>query len=134
MAFNAKDKKEQRKFGLLIGAVLVVIALFRWWRHGGEAPLWLFAAAAILVVLGIVLPRVLRWPLYVWYQFALAVNWVMTRILLALAFFFLITPTRLLVTLFSEDPLKRKWDPDAPTYWEDPDEHPDDLDRYLNQF
>ena len=134
MAFDATKRKEQRKFGLLMATVLGAIGLFRWWRHGGEAPTWLFAAALGLAVLGIVFPRVLRWPLYLWLKFALALNWVMTRILLALAFACLISPTRVLVQLFSEDPLKRAWDPDAPTYWEDPDEHPDELDRYLNQF
>jgi Saxitoxin biosynthesis operon protein SxtJ len=134
MAFDATNRKEQRNFGLLMAGALTAIGLFRWWRHGGEAPLWLFAVAAGLAVLGLVFPRSLRWPLYVWFKFALALNWVMTRILLALAFILLITPTRFLVKWFGEDPLKREWLPDADTYWEEPDEHPDELERYLNQF
>jgi len=134
MALDATDRKEQRRFGVLVGGVLMAIGLFRWWRHGGEAPVWVLAVAAALIVLGLVLPRSLRWPLHVWFKLALALNWVMTRVLLALAFTLLITPTRFLVKWFGEDPLKRDWLPDADTYWEEPDEQTDELERYLNQF
>ncbi len=36
--------------------------------------------------------------------------------------------------LFSEDPLKRPFDPELPTYWEEAEEQPADPSRYTNQY
>jgi hypothetical protein len=58
----------------------------------------------------------------------------MTRVLLSLAYFLLIVPGRVIMSIFGKDPLKRAWDPKATTYWEEPEEQPTELERYFNQF
>ena len=67
-------------------------------------------------------------------KFAPVLNWIMTRLLLSIIFYLMITPTRVLMRIFSDDPLKRRFEPDAETYWEEPDEQPDDPARYENMF
>ena len=67
-------------------------------------------------------------------KFALALNWVMTRVLLTIAFYLLVTPVALVYRLVAGDPLKRRWEPSESTYWEPPDEQPSDIDAYRNQF
>jgi hypothetical protein len=67
-------------------------------------------------------------------QLAKGLNWFMTRMLLSLAFYLAITPVRIWIRLFGEDPLKRRWQPEATTYWEEAEEQPEEVERYFNQF
>lgn len=140
MDVDVQDRREQRKFGITIAVALVVLALlrwgFHWWRSGAmpEFPWWFLAVAAVFVLPALAYPPVLMPVFWVWMKLALALNWVMTRVLLTLAFFLILLPSGLLMRWFSEDPLKRRWIPDADTYWEDPEEQPEEFDRYRNQF
>jgi len=132
---DTSSKAEQRKFGIVIGMIILALGLFRWWHHDFEhIPYILFPLGGTLFLLGIVAPRVLQPVFVLWMKFAIAVNWLMTRVVLALAFYLIITPVRVLVSVFSEDPLKRKWLPEAETYWEEPEEQPAEFERYKNQF
>lgn len=132
---DTSSKAEQRKFGIVIGMIILALGLFRWWRHDFQhIPYILFPLGTTLFLLGIVAPRALQPVFVLWMKFAIAVNWLMTRVVLALAFYLIITPVRVLVRVFSEDPLKRKWLPEAETYWEEPEEQPAEFERYKNQF
>ena len=127
------DRAELRKFGLLMAAAFAVIACLRWWIRG-HAPVPLFGIAAAFLVVGLVLPTALK-PVYqIWMKFALALNWIMTRVLLTIAFYGMITPAGILYRLVAGDPLKRQWEPSAETYWEPPDDQPGEIDAYKNQF
>jgi len=137
---DTSDRTQQRNFGIVMAVAIPVLGLVRWgvhwWRSGEmpDFPVWFLVVGAAFLVVGVVAPPVLRPLLIAWLKLAEVLNWVITRVLLALAFFLLITPARLLVSLFSDDPLKREWDPEADTYWDEPDEQPEEFDRYLNQF
>jgi len=132
---DTSDRKEQRKFGLTIGAAFAVLGLLRW-AIGGFAhfPQYFLILAAVLCALGLIAPKALQPLFVVWIKLAIALNWVMTRVMLSLAFYLMITPVRLIIRLFGDDPLKRAWQPDAATYWEEPEDQPKELERYLNQF
>ena len=134
MNVDTSDKKQQRNFGLVMAVAITVLGLIRWGLHREGPPLAFFTVAGAFLVLGLVAPRVLRPVLVVWLKFALVLNWLMTRVLLTVAFFGMIVPTRAIMRVFGKDPLNRAWDADAPTYWEEPEEQPTEFDRYLNQF
>ncbi|HMB93369.1 MAG TPA: SxtJ family membrane protein [Rhodothermales bacterium] len=114
------SKKALRSFGWLVGGMLLVIALVVWWRHDWTfttAIYWLGGIGGALVVLGSMVPVLLR-PLYrVWMALAIVLGFVMTRVLLTLVFFLLITPIGLVRRLFGKDPLRQKPDADATSYW-----------------
>lgn len=134
---NTSDRREQRKFGLVMAAAILLLGMIRWLLHGmawGEFPAYFVIITSVFLVLGLVIPRALQ-PIFVlWTKLALVLNWVMTRVLLALAFYLMITPVRILVRIFGEDPLKRAWLPASESYWEPPEEQPKEFDRYRNQF
>ncbi len=130
---NVSDPREQRNFGLVMAAALAILGGIRWWLKGAPSPA-IFTAALVLLIAAVFAPFALR-PLFsVWLKFSEALNWVMTRVLLTVAFYGLITPARLLNQVFGSDPLKRDWMPDAASYWETPEEQPSDRERYRNQF
>lgn len=129
-------RKALRSFGLVVGGVLVGIAAVVLWRQGwapGTAVRVLSGIGGALLLLGLAAPAVLR-PLYrVWMGLALVLGFVMTRVLLTLVFVFAVIPTGLLLRLFGKDPLDRRWQPDAPSYWIPKtymDETPQRLERY----
>lgn len=135
MNVDTSSKKEQRNFGLVMAVAISVLGLIRWALHGFEQiPKGFFIVAAVFLVLGLVAPRVLRPVLIVWMKFALVLQWVINRVLLSLAFFLMIVPTRVILSILRKDPLNRAWDPNAASYWEEPEDQPAEFDRYLNQF
>jgi hypothetical protein len=129
-------RRPLRSFGLLVGAVLTGLgALVGWRSAGGVPPLAyvLAGAGAALLLAGLTVPALLR-PLYrAWMGLALVLGYVMTRVLLTLVFFLLVVPIGLGMRWTGKDPLQRKWDRKAPTYWirrEHPEESPDRLEKY----
>jgi len=138
---DTKDPKEQRKFGLIMAAAIAILGFvrysFHWWRlgHMPEALPWaFFAVAALFAVTGLVLPGVLQPIMVAWFAFGRVLNKVMTAILLTMVFFLTMAPIGLCMRAFGADKLKRRWDRDAATYWEEPDLQPDKLEDYYNQY
>jgi len=130
---DPRDKREQRKFGLLVAVVLCGIGAIRSWASH-ELAIGLFSMALVFLALAVACPRALGPVLFVWMKIAAALNWVMTRLLLSLTFVLLITPFGLVIRLFGRDPLKRKRMPEAQTYWEDAEEQPTEFRRYFDQY
>ena len=133
MDVDTSSRREQRAFGLVMAAAIVVVTLIHWFIRGHLATWPLYLSGAFLV-LGLAAPAVLKPVFVVWMKFAIVLNWIMTRLLLSIVFFLMIVPTRVLMRIFSDDPLKRRFEPDAASYWEEPEEQPDDPARYENMF
>lgn len=136
---DTSDKGEQRKFGLVVGAAFGLLGGIRWGLHHwrGDAdyfPSILWTIAAILIFFGAVWPKALQPAFVAWMKLAVVLNWIMTRVFLGFAFYAMITPVRWLIHFFGEDPLKRARLPETETYWEAPDEQPEDFNRYRKQY
>lgn len=122
-----------RRFGLKVSVALGLIALLRWW-WAGAVPTVHFGIVGLILVSAIVAPRALR-PLHrAFILLAEALNWLLTRVGLAVGFYLVVTPAALIYRLVAGDPLKRAWDKNAATYWEPADEQPDAAEAYKNQF
>ena len=105
-----------RKFGLLVGGVFLALAAFAWWREASWYPVPMILGLP-LFVLGAVYPRPLR-PAYLgWMYMAVVLGFFVTRILLTVFFFVVITPVALWFRLIGRDALHRKIDREAETYW-----------------
>lgn len=133
LEIDTSSRSEQRKFGVVMAVAIVVVTCIHWLLRGHLAVWPLYLAAAFLV-LGLIAPRLLQPVFIVWMKFALAINWVVTRVLLSIVFFFLIAPMGVIMRIASEDPLKRRFEPDSPSYWEDAEEQPTDPNRYTNLY
>ena len=137
---DTSSRKEQRNFGLLMAGALLVVTgvrfLHHWWRDGAlpETPVILPVLAVVFFVLGLAAPGVLRPVFVAWIAIARGINWTITHVVLTFAFFVLIVPTRVVIRIFGNDPLKRGLDPEAETYWEEPEAQPETIEDYLNQF
>ncbi len=133
---DTSSRVEQRKFGLVMAGAFCVLGLLRWAIHHFSAfPVYFFVVAAVFAVLGLVAPRVLQPVFVVWMKLAEALNWLMTRVFLTVAWYLIITPTGIIMRLRrGEDPLKRAWLPADATYWEPAEEMGEGVESFKNQF
>ncbi|HEX8458772.1 MAG TPA: SxtJ family membrane protein [Pyrinomonadaceae bacterium] len=101
--------RTEREFGLLVGGVL--IALGGWWMYRGRYPVLsvvLASTGALLVLLGARYPKSLVVPNRLWMGLAEALGFLMTRVILAVVFFLIVTPVGLARRLMGGDPLGRR--------------------------
>ena len=112
-----KTRAELRKFGLVMAVPLAAIAAFVAWK-GGEG-WWIPAAAAALFVAGaLAFPSALRPVEWAWMKLALVLSAVMTRVILTVAFFLVLTPFALVVKLLRKDLLGLRFQSDRTSYWD----------------
>lgn len=105
-----------RNFGLVLGAAFVVVALLPL-VHGGAMRPWAFIPAALLAIPAIVYPKILAPLNKLWFQLGLLLGRVVAPIMMFLMYIIVFTPFALVMRLFGKDPLRRKYDPSARTYW-----------------
>ena len=109
-------KKELRQFGITIGVVLGLLGGWLLWR-GREGYYLVLITGAIFLSLGCILPLLLK-PLHkLWMTLAVLLGWLMTRIILIILFFLVVTPIGLLARLSGKDFLNRKFDNNVSSYW-----------------
>lgn len=112
------DKKGLRKFGIVTGAIIVVLfaLFFPWVFDMTSMPMWPWILAALLWVPALLIPSALR-PVYTtWMKIGHAIGWVNTRIILGVLFYALVLPMGLIMRLFGNDPMARKLDKSVSSY------------------
>lgn len=123
----------ERSFGLVIAAVLCVIAGIRLW-HGTSDAAYLLAAAAILAACAVIAPRLLKPLNHLWFRFGLLLHAVVTPIIMGLMFYTTITPIGWLMRAVGKRPLALQFDPDAKSYWIHRTPPGPARDSFSNQF
>ena len=126
-------KRELRKFGLTVGIALGVFGGLFLWR-GKDFFDILFYIGGAFILLGLTAPIVLKPVQKVWMSIAIMLGWVMTRVILCILFFLVVTPIGLIARLFGKGFLDLKLDPDASTYWVQKRSPRTDKSDYEKQF
>ena len=101
-------KNPERSFGVSVGVVLCVIAAFLVWRGRIARAEIVGGVGAVLLVLGLIDPRLLKWPSAVWWRFAGILAYVNTRVLLTVLFAVVLVPLSMVWRLTGKDPLARR--------------------------
>ena len=112
-----ESKKDLRKFGLTVGGVLVIIAGFLFWF---EKPSTVYFAiiGAFLILTGLIYPTILKSLNKLWMSLAIVLGFIMSRVILIIFFYLILTPISLLAKLFRKKFMDLKYDKSAKTYWE----------------
>ena len=85
------------------------------------------------IALGIIIPILLK-PIYIlWMTFAVMLGWVMTRVILSIVFYIIITPIGLITRLLGEDFLNFKISK-TDSYWNNRDSSEELNQNYEKQF
>jgi polyferredoxin len=110
------DEREYRKFGLTVGSVFSLLGAWLAWK-GSSAFLYFALPGGILILLGILAPRMLKFIYRIWMTFALLLGWVMTGVLLTVFFYLVMTPAGFLGRLFGKKFLDLKFQDKRASYW-----------------
>lgn len=79
--------------------------------------MWLLIVGAAIATVGLVRPNVLAPFNRVWTRLGILLSRITNPIVMGLMYFVVLTPAGLLMRLFGKDPLHRRIDPSAATYW-----------------
>ena len=108
---------ELRRFGIVTGALVAgLFGLLLPWLFGFSFPRWPWVLAVVLIGWGLAAPASLRWVYVPWMRFGLLMSKIMNPLVLAIAYYLVMTPVGFLMLLLSRDPMARKLDPAATTY------------------
>ena len=109
----------ERKFGLFFAAVFGGFAAWSWRAGRPVQASVLLAVAFALLAAALLAPRWLAWPNRAWFKLGMALNAVVSPIVLGAMFVLMFVPVALAMRAAGRDPLHRRFDADAPTYWVD---------------
>lgn len=120
-----------RSTGLVFVGVAVIIAvLFR--ANAVVMPVAL-TVAGVLLLLSLAAPRLLEPLSIVWFKFGMLLGRIVNPIVMFLMFAIAMVPMGLLMRI-GHDPMRSKREPDATTYWLEPDAAEAKVSSMKNQF
>ena len=128
------SRRELLVFGLLLLIFAGIVGGLIWYKFespGIAQKVWI--AGAALVALFYAVPPIRR-PLYLgWMYAAFPIGFVVSHVILGVVYYLVFTPIGLLMRLVGYDPMSRKMDRRAASYWIEHDPHRDPA-RYFRQF
>ena len=110
------EKKEVRQFGITIGTVLGLLGGVLLWRGKDYYPYFLMLSIVFLFF-GLALPALLK-PIHkIWMTLAVLIGLFVTRVIMIILFYLLVTPIGLFARLCGKDFLDTKCDRNVNSYW-----------------
>lgn len=135
LLLNREQPRSKQLLGLAIPAVLLLAGgvpqidgLSRWMM-----PIVLWIGGALLALLTLGRPALGRTVYRVWMEAAMPIGWTFSMVILGVVYYGVFTPIGLLLRLFGRDPMSRKFDRNASTYWLE-HRQPADQQQYFRQF
>ncbi len=108
--------QQLRSFGLLVGGVLTIIALWPLVIRQEPLRMWAIVLGGMLILGALLQPLWLR-PLFTgWMTIGPVLGFINTRIILSIGFFLVFTPIGLIRRMMGKDSLHRKLEPTLSTY------------------
>jgi hypothetical protein len=107
----------------------VGLVLLRRGHPDVAATLW--AAAAVLAIAGVASPAIIKPVFRGMMRASYPLGWLVSHAVVAAAYFLVITPIGLLMRIW-HDPMRRRFEPSAKSYWIDCERV--DRDRYFRQM
>ena len=109
-------KRELRQFGITISIVLGLLGCLFLWREK-DWYFYLLVVSTVFLFLGLIRPFLLK-PIHeIWMTLAILIGWFMTRLIIIILFYLVVTPIGLLARFFGKDFLDTKFNRNVDSYW-----------------
>ncbi|MFC1557887.1 SxtJ family membrane protein [candidate division KSB1 bacterium] len=109
-------KNELRKFALTVGVLFGLLGgLFYWIQK--DYYFYFLIIFALLISSGLIIPVLLKPIQKIWMIFTVILGWFITRLILCILFYFIVTPISIILRLSGKDLLNREFDKHADSYW-----------------
>ncbi len=128
------DNTFLRQFGFLCCGMFAFLAIWQALFSGNALLAILFGVfAGVVGIVSVFAPSLLRHVYVSWMVIVFPIGWTVSRIMLGLLFFGVLTPVALFFRLIGRDALHRKQEPEQETYWTTRDQT-NDVKRYFRQY
>jgi len=128
-----EDNSTLRKFGLTVGTVLFAAGIVLY-LTGKSSSFVIGGIGVLLILFGLILPSILKPLNKIWMILAVILGWFMSRLILFILFYIVITPIGFFLKLMGKDFLNRKIDNNSQTYWETREKKIKEKIDYERQF
>ena len=106
----------EKSFGIVFAVVFALISLFPLLK-GGDVRVWAMGVAAVFAGSAFLAPRLLTIPNRLWFRLGMLLGSIIAPVVMVLVYVLTVLPVGLCFRLLGKDPLARKPDPQATTYW-----------------
>ncbi|HSM35506.1 MAG TPA: SxtJ family membrane protein [Longimicrobiales bacterium] len=113
---SGRSQAELRRFGLVMAGAIALLGGYFHWRGHAVAP-WVAGLGGVFLLTALAVPRSLGPVERFWLAIGKALGAVVTRTILTLAFFLVITPLGLAMRVFAGETLGKRPDATMKTYW-----------------
>jgi cytochrome b subunit of formate dehydrogenase len=110
-------KKDLRKFGLTLGIALAAISAALFYFEKSSA-IYFLIIGVILLLAALFIPQILKPVNRIWMGLAIVLGFVMSRVILTILFYLVLTPLAILARITGKKFIERKYNVSAETYWE----------------
>ncbi len=131
---NTSSPRSRQALGFLLPVIFGLIGTA---VRDGVPPL---KVAGVIWGMGVVLSTVVwAWPAFArtvfigWMSAGEPIGWTISHLILAIIFYLVITPIGVVMRLLGRDPMQRRFEPNAASYWS-PRKQVNDVKRYYRQF
>ena len=111
-----KTKSSNRSFVLLFFVVFIILGLWPL-KNGNDINYYLITISAIFLILGLIDSRFLSPLNKAWIKLGEILGLIIAPIIMAIVYFFFLTPISLIVRVFGKDLLGIKFNKKIDTYW-----------------
>ena len=126
-------EKELRQFGIALGIVLGLLGGLFFLRQKDYYIYFLIFSITFLFV-DLIKPILLKPIQKIWMTLALLISWCVTRLILIILFYLVVTPIRILARIFGKEFLDTRFNEGADSYWIAREATKFDKRSYENQF
>jgi len=125
--------KALRKFGFTFAVIFFLLTAYLYMTGSSFAYFWLIASLHFLGF-SLLATKFLKIPHKVWMAFALVLGNIVSRLILVITFYVVITPINLILKITGKDLLGQKPDKEKDTYWETKQRKVFSKEDFENQF
>lgn len=116
-SFRKVSVSSSRRFGVTVGLILAFLAVWPVIRHHQPVRPWLLAVGGVLVLLGLVAPRLLDPLNHLWFRFGLLLARITNPIVMGIMYFAAVVPLGWFIRLRGHDLLRLRHDDKSESYW-----------------
>jgi len=111
------SKKILRKFGLLVGGIFFLLGFWIYYSSQSFVGIIFLFIGILLFAFGLLFPNALSSAYKVWMGLAFALGWIMSRVLLIVLFYFVLTPVGFIAKIVGKKFLDIDYTVKKESYW-----------------
>ena len=104
-----------KNFGIVFSLIFLIISLFPL-INDGSLRIWSLIVSTVFLFLGLINSKILTPLNKIWFRFGLLLGRIVSPVIIGVIFFFVVTPTALIMRLIGKDLLNLKFNKHK-SYW-----------------